>query len=313
MKFLLLGDTHITDRKPERRKDLSYLDTILGKLNQIEQVGIRYKCGVVLQSGDWYDSWRVGSNVTCEMISFLKKSKMEWFCIWGQHDIYGHSAESFSYSSLRILQEAAEVKVLGEEPKLIPSDYHTPDVYLYGASFGQEIPKVVIPKAYNVLIVHQMIGDVPLYPDQELVHPAAFLRKYPNYNLVLAGDYHYRFISQFGGRTCVNPGALVRKTIKEEDLNLLPAVVVFDTDTNDFEIVELKITPSEEIFDLEVKIEKEDPNYERLLAFLENIKRSTNTSVGWKKILSELIAKEKVPDRVIELIDNCVAEVEGVK
>lgn len=311
MKLLLLGDSHITDKKPERRKDENYLDTILSKLNQVEQIGVKYKCEVVIQSGDWYDSWRVGNNVTCEMISFLKKSRMKWFCIWGQHDIYGHSADSFSYSSLRILQEAGVVKVLGKDPVIMDDEIEL-GTHLYGASFGQDVPEV-ITEGYNILVVHQMIGDVPLYPDQDLVHPAAFLRKYPQFNLVLAGDYHYRFAARLGNRVCINPGALVRQTIGENDLKHKPAVVVFDTTNNEFEVVELKVVPSEEVFDLEIKEKKEDPNYERLLEFLENIKKSTNTAVGWKKILAELILKEKAPDRVVALIDGCMFEVEGAK
>ena len=146
--------------------------------------------------------------------------------IFGQHDISGHNASTFIRSPLHVLESSRRVTMLGEEPEYLDGNG---TVAFYGASFGQPIPKPRWEKDFNVLVIHAMIGDKELWPGQELAKPKGFLRKHPNFDLVLCGDYHYPFQQEYQGRWILNAGCLMRKTIGERDQKLIPGVHLFDT------------------------------------------------------------------------------------
>ncbi len=172
-------------------------------------------------------------------------------------------------------------------------------------SFGEEVPKVQDKKAYNILVVHQMICDQPLYPGHQNVHPAAFLRRNPEFNLIVCGDYHYRFASHLGNRIAINPGALMRLELGDIKTCHRPAVVVFDTEENTFEVVELKV--QENIFDL-TEEPKKDEHSQVLAEFLEQLKQKKELRVGWKEILFLLLEKENNPC-ITNIVDDCLKEV----
>lgn len=310
MKILLLGDSHFDNHRPDRRLDADYFATMLGKLIQVVEIYKERKCDVLLQVGDFFNSFRANDEIKSALIAYLREEELRICCVYGQHDISGHSETTFKNSPLRVLEASGVVKILG-------ADYHTlgptffRNIYFYGASFGQKIPKPDDVDAYNVLVVHQMIGDEPLFPGQDIQHPRAFLRKKLDYNLIVCGDYHYRFVEESQGRFCINPGAMIRKTIADKDLELKPAVVVFDTEERAYEIIELNIEPAELIFDISRKKKKGEEDYAALLTFLENLKKSQGTTVGWKEILIHLLDKEKADDDVRTMIDKCILQVEG--
>jgi len=303
--LLLLGDGHFSKRKPENRLDIDYFGAQLGKLNQVAMIYHKHKCDGLLQVGDFFESWRIGHEVVADIISNLDAFKMKIFLVWGQHDIYGHSVESFISSPLMVLIEAGLCTLLLDSP------IHRGLCSFYGAPFGCRVPVPSVDDSYKVLVVHQMVGDKPLFPGQDIVHPQRFLKEHKEYNLIVCGDYHYRFIEERDGRFCINPGALVRKTISERDLEHEPAVVLFDTIENRYEVIKLEVESVEDIFSVKRKEKKGEHDYATLLKFLENLKESRGTYIGWKDILAELIKKDNIPSKVVTMIDECIAEVEG--
>jgi len=233
MKLGIFGDTHYTNRGPSKRKD-DFFATQLAKT--AEALTIFDKCNVdyVLQSGDLFDTHSPANRVKAAVISLLKEHKRKFYCIAGQHDISGHSLGTLPNSPLAVLAASGDIELVGEEGTILrPSGARARnEVHVYGANFGAKIPRPKYPDMYNILIIHAMIGDRELYPGQHLVKPQRFLVEHPEYNLVVAGDYHYSFKANYKGRTIVNAGCLVRKTVSTYDLEHKPAVVTFDTETN---------------------------------------------------------------------------------
>lgn len=309
MNLLLLGDTHFDNHRPDRRLDADYFATMLGKLIQVVKIYKEHGCKVLLQAGDFFNSFRASDEIKSALIAYLREEELRICCVYGQHDIAGHSETTFKNSPLRVLEASGVVKILGDEFYCVGLKESDP-IYFYGASFGQRVPKPVDADAYNVLVVHQMIGDEPLFPGQDIQHPRAFLRKKLEYNLILCGDYHYRFVEESKGRFCINAGAMVRKTIADKDLALKPAVVVFDTDERAYEIIELDVEPAELIFDISRQKKKGEEDYSALLAFLENLKKSQGTTIGWKEILLHLLDEDAADDSVRKMIDECILQVE---
>lgn len=329
MRIGILGDLQLTDKAPQRRVD-DYFQTQLEKVNQALTIFEENGCNTILQPGDFFDAPIVANRVKASIITLLKEYSKKVYCTFGQHDIVGHSKTTLSNSPLMVLQAAEVVEIIDLYNKCIMFDEEknwsfdplvigTIDensdisVCLYGAGFGEEVPEPN-EDGYNILVTHQMIGDRPLWPGQELLGPRAFLRKHPGYDLVVCGDYHYRFVEEWSGRTIVNVGALVRKTIGEFDLEHKPAVGVFDTSNNSLKIFELSVKPIEEIFNFTKDVKKRDSKDNIVLAKLvERLKKGGDRLSGWKHVLLEEMERRKTNEEVKGIINKTLEEVKGKK
>ena len=191
MKLGIIGDTHYTNRGPSKRLD-DFFATQLLKTTEALGIFQEQGCDYIFQVGDLFDSHSVANRVKAAIISLLKQYHVKLLCVAGQHDIVGHSLGTLPNSPLSVL-EAADVIQLLNETTLDLEIAKGFEVQTYGASFGSDIPVPKNPKAYNILVIHAMIGDRELYPGQNLTSPTRFLKNNPAYSLVLAGDYHYSF------------------------------------------------------------------------------------------------------------------------
>jgi len=316
VKIGILGDLQLTNRSPERRLD-NYFETLKDKLQQAFTIFKENSCSCVIQVGDFCDSPTIANRVISSIIEVLIHGLYPislydpidpLCCVYGQHDISGHSKSTLPNSPLAVFESAGLIKMLDDNPHIVGlvSEGSETSVALYGSSFGEGIPKP-FEDNYNVLVTHRMIGNRPLWPGQELVGPRQFLRKYPEYNLICCGDYHYRFFETWNGRTIVNPGAIVRKTISKFDLEHKPAVVIFDTNTSKLEVVELDVKPVEEVFDLTRDIKKKDS--EILSQLVEKLKQGGKKLSGWKHFLVRVLEERKANKKVRDIIDQSLEEV----
>jgi len=297
-----------------RRID-DYWMTLQMKLTQALEIFAEKECDCVLQVGDFFDAPTVACKVKAEIIRLLHifgyYGQNRILCVYGQHDISGHSKYTLPNSPLAILQAARVIKILDDDPVATGTDKDADRdlvTFIYGASFGEPIPEPS-SKFYNILVTHRMIGDRPLWPGQELVGPRQFLRKHPGYNLIVCGDYHFRFTETWNGRTIINPGAIVRKTISKFDLEHKPAVVIFDTDTSELEIVELSVHPPEKVFDLTRIVKKQDNSI--LADLVEKLKSGEKKLSGWKHFLGKVFKIRKSNERSRQIIDECLEEIKN--
>jgi len=307
MRIGILGDLHLTNKAPQRRID-DYWETLKGKVSQALKIFDDKDCKIVIQVGDFFDSPTVANKVKAEVIQLLyqfeRVDQNKIFCVWGQHDISGHSKTTLPNSPLVVLESARVVRILDDIPVMVGDK--DVNICLYGASFGEQVPEP-FEDVYNILVTHRMVGDRPLWPGQELVGPRQFLRKHPNFNLILAGDYHYRFAETWNGRTIINPGAAVRKTISRFDLEHRPAVVVFDVDSNESEVIELDVEPIEKVFDLTSGTKKKDNII--LQELVKRLKGGSRKLSGWKSTLVRVLKETKSSRGVRQVIDETLEEV----
>jgi len=306
MKLGIFGDLHFTNKSPVRRLD-DYFTTQLNKFNQGLDIFEKEECTHIFQVGDFFDAPTASNYVISTIISLLKNRDIVIYCCYGQHDIAGHAEYTLRRSPLKVLESAGVVKILDSTPIEFPnpqsSDNDKRYVKAYASSFGTEVPKTNSDDPYKLLVTHRMIGDRQLYPDQELPSPREFLKANPKYSIILCGDYHYRFIDTYQGRTIINPGCIVRKSINKFDLEHEPAVVTFDVDINESKVHILDFKPVEEIFDLETKGKKDN---EVLLKFVENLKKENTTGTNWKNILLKVLKERKCSVEVRDLIDKAM-------
>ncbi len=313
MKLLILGDAHITNKRPKRRKDVEYLGTCLRKLLQVEDIYRNKNCDLLIQTGDLYDSFKASHEVVAALTRFFRKAEMKVVTTFGQHDISGHSAGTLKKSPLAPLVAGGLLTLAHAESGAVEPFATMP---IIGAGFGEKI--ISNPKYhdlnFNILVVHQMVGNEELYPGQPIVHPNKFLKIHKQYDLIICGDYHYRFLVKDGNRWCINPGAMMRKTAGKRDLVHKPAVVLFDTQTKQPEVIELNVAPVEEAFDLSENAKASELNHESLQKFLDNLKETEGMTISWQHMLTKLFHDKKIGSAVQELISEAIAEVrEGKK
>ncbi len=303
MKLLILGDKHLTDSPPEKRKD-KYYATQFNKFQQELDIGMDAGVEAIIQPGDFFDGSNVGNHVMGDAIRLLKKYNMPMYCIYGQHDISGHTEATWYRSPLRILEEAGVLKLLKADGTQIGGK-----VVCYGASFGADVPEPVDESRFNILVIHKMIGDVPLFPNQDIISPTTFLKKYEKYNLIVCGDYHYSFAVYDAlyepKRWIVDAGCMLRKTTGQRDLDHKPGVYVFDTVKCTLKWKPLEIKPVEDVFDL---VSPKDKKKE-FSDFIESLKASGKFKVGWKNILLRLFRERKTRQEVRDKVDNVMQTV----
>lgn len=306
MKLGILGDLHLHSRAPERRLDSDYLRTCELKLDAA--LKILEDCDVLIQVGDFFDSYAVSNKVTAMAIERIRSRGQHIYCVYGQHDLSGHSASTFHNSPLRVLRSAGVATLLGSCPiSTSTRESKGKDVItMYGASFGEEIPEVNT-EDFTILVTHRMIGDRPLYPGHELVGPRTFLRHNPEFDLVCCGDYHYRFDDGVQDRIILNPGVMMRKSLKEAQMEHEPAVYVVDTQTRRFEIRPIPCEPIEEVMNLEKKEARESIDLE---GFIRKLQLSEAEQVGWKNILLRVMEKRATAKRVRALLTGSMTKLE---
>jgi len=303
MKVGVIGDLHLTNRSPERRQD-DYFQTLLDKLKQAMDIFQKEDCIYVIQVGDFFDSPTVANKVKSGVIRLLLQYLQRILCIYGQHDITGHSSATLPNSPLAVLEPADAIQIIGTWNI---DDKSTPQVTVYGASFGEEIPEPDAD-AFNILVTHRMIGDRPLYPGQPLESPRVFLRQHPKYNLVLCGDYHYAFQDNYQGRVILNPGAIARKNLNDVKMRLQPSVAIVDLTDLSVQMYLLEVQPVEQVFDLhqKMKVTKDQAAMERLVA---DLRESKAIEAGWKSILVRQLEEQNVSQGVKDEIDLALEEI----
>jgi len=284
MKILILGDTHLRYRGPSSRIDDFFL-TQLRKFRAVLDVYKKEKCSLLLQAGDLFNNPRPPNILMSTYITELKSAGVIIRCVLGQHDISMHSLDSVDRSAISVLEAAGVVEILGSVP------------------YQQTIP---VPAGKSVLVVHRMIGDKPLWPGHEPEDPAKFSVKHAGYQLILCGDYHYRFLADTGAGSIVNVGCLVRQTCSKMDKELKPACGVYDTESGQVKFHEIPHQTSDEVFVTPTK--KGDTSDESVVAFIDRLRAEDCVQASFRDNLNRFFEIEKTDPKVQDLILQVVEE-----
>ena len=307
MKIFCLADTHLTTRRPRSRIDVKPIHEVL--LNKLETV---YKHagkegGDVLIAGDIFDGPRSWAALSYFIKLFKKyEDAVSTYVVYGQHDTHFYSEKTRGNTALGILIATGLVRLLNEKSTGIFGELADKTINYYGASFGAAIPKIEDSEAFNVLVIHAGISDRAAYPGHDFTDAEQFLKKH-DFDLIICGDIHSRFIGQVRGKTIVNPGPLWRKT---SDLyNFEPGYYVFDTkprpNEDDWEFYNIPIEKAEAVIDRAVA-EKVAETKALLNSFVDSFEEMTTERSGGKISFDEnlvnLFKKNKTAKAVVEIL-----------
>ena len=298
MKFLVTGDWHIDNSMIKTRKD-NVLAACMDKIGQIFSIAQSHNCDAVLQPGDFFESHKANDFLKQYVIQFLKSgmANIPVYTILGQHDLRYHSS-NINNTPLKVLEAAGVINILKDKPLVYPQD----KVYIYGASWYEEIPRPMRElKGFNILMCHKMIVDSKIWEGQEDHTYGKILLKTTDYDLIVSGDNHKHFImhsgikSSIGKKLLINCGSLLRTRIDQEDHK--PCVYVYNTAPREgepvFEQVYLIVDDFENVIRLaEAKKIKEEN--EKLKEFVKALSVDTQlTGINYKRNVHTHIQENK--------------------
>lgn len=307
MKFALLSDLHLLFDKPVGRLDNTH-ETQKGKLEYVLNWAQENEA-VVLQAGDFFDtprSWRL-LPIYVEFFKYwFKKTDVAVFAIFGQHDTYMYHEDTRDRTLLGVLAKMGLVEILKKEGVSVCSPGESrnktgENVNIYGASYGQEVPKLSKEADVNILVIHAPILKGKLWAGQENYDYApAFLRKHKEYDLILCGDIHQKFIFRDGKRIICNTGCILRKSVDQWDHK--PGFYEYDTETMKILWHEIPHEPPEKAMSRE-HLEKAEQRNEMLDNFIGALKnQDVEIGMSFKENLFDFMEKNKIGQDVKELL-----------
>lgn len=261
---------------------------------------------IILTAGDFFDkprSWYL----LPEVINFLKKYPyVPVYTIFGQHDTYMYHEETRKNTSLGVLESFGLVQILGAEPKTF--DY---EVALYGASFGQDVPTVVDKNVYNILVIHANIYTGPLWPGHKFTRASSFLSRFggKDFDIVLCGDIHRKFLYQTKKRMILNVGPLMRREANEYNFIHKPCFGVLDIDDFSFELIEIPHESAEKVLTRRHLVDPESDG-KILSEFYDVILSESDdpdSEVDVVKNIQEWVKENKVEKAVVKILDEVMS------
>lgn len=232
---LLFTDPHIYGKNPLCRLD-DLTEKQFEKLDEIKTVANRYKVPVLCM-GDITESPNIGYGTFTSLSYILQEIERNLYFVYGQHDLFWHdigSSESTATGALEVsLSNVRRIREFRFDHG-IGFDY---------ANWGEEIQK----SGYRYLMTHIPVvsrGWVSKFDFLKFnVDEKKYLYVedlYKDYNLILCGDWHRRYIFNYKNCTVINPGALTRRKADQDAKNTFPSYVLLQFHPLKYEVMPLQ-------------------------------------------------------------------------
>jgi DNA repair exonuclease SbcCD nuclease subunit len=300
MNFALISDLHLVLKNPEARLD-NIVEDQFQKLEFFIQYAKEHDL-IILQAGDFFDGPR-SYPLLARVADTLAKSDLKIYSVYGQHDQYMRNRD---FTSLDILKRAKLINILSDIPASI--EYESLTVDMYGASFGEKIPKPLYPENYNILVVHHSIAMPEADIKTEFSDAKQFFKEQNEYNLILCGDIHRKFSIIKDERYIFNTGPMIRKTAEEYNFSHKPCFVHFNLDGT-FEWIEIPHREAKFVLTRD-HIAREKQNENMLDDFILEIGKIETEDTDVVKNMLAFIEQNDLEYEVIQIISDTIEEVE---
>jgi len=282
MKLLLTGDWHFTDKAPRTRTD-DYISELHRKIQVLKNHNLP-----ILQPGDLTDTPFLSYLTFRKLLSLLQLSTI--FTVRGQHDLRYRNKGNTPLDALR---DAYEFLRIADS---VPYELEK-NVYLYGASFEEEIPEITTKSSYNILLIHRMISPVKS-EDWHEEEALPFLKKH-NFDLIVSGDNHKSFEAKHLHKRLINCGSLMRSKIDQVDHK--PCYYILDTDTSGLKKHFIPIVEGSKVFDMDLKEESMERN-EDLEAFVTGLSKQKEMGLNLMDNLTAYMKKNNIEEEIRDII-----------
>lgn len=320
-KYAIMGDGHIRASVPEGRCD-TFLVKQFAKWRFVLDTCQQYNVDGLLQPGDLFDLATPTLALLNQVIVMFSGLTFPIYTIPGQHDLLYRSTK-LSRTGMGVLENAGVVEVLDEQGVNRKQEFTK--AFIAGHPYGGDYRRIkdrlkdfehIFPR---ILVTHDNIGDNPLYPGHEYSDCSKFLRAWPEFDLIVVGDYHYPFhVSRKSAETgrkrhIVNCGALMRVSRDERDMLRKPRMYIYDTkDTQKLKRIFIPHDLPAAVFTGKSfnAFDKQDFSLDQaqLQAMIEKLQSSESLGVNFHNVLDEYYSEHSVRPKVQHLIEEVLSE-----
>lgn len=321
MKFMLIGDVHLSDRPPSLRTD-TYTEDILQKLEFAVGTAVEKGCDAVVQAGDIFHL-KAPSRTSHALVQrtgeVLKSGGLPVLIVPGNHDLSNDRLDSLRRQPLGTLGKMTGIDLLmGPHPEF--PLFGLP--YLH--DWGTELPNWMsryrkwaeAQKSENFEFWPLMVTHAPIFPPGE-TPPYEFIGGDDWAMLMGNGDCFYAHIHDPHGAyqpnvetknvTLCNNGAISRGSLHEATLKREPKVTVWDGSPGGFTAVPVPFRPAESVFRLAEK-EDVDEKVSRVEEFLESVGTTTLDGLSLEEVAHQAKVRGLKP-RTLTLIEDLLEQV----
>lgn len=310
MQIAFIGDSHINESQPTNRTD-NYYTALLNKLEFVLKTCTENNIQYLVIPGDIFDKPVVSYGVAGDIYKLLSTYNIKPLVIVGQHDL------SFRYLNERT-SPVLFLELLNKFQLLTPDGVYLNDsTYIKGLSYGETEQKVIINSKCktNILVIHRQVAPKAIGPKVEFLTAKQVVSKYGDFDLIISGDYHYKYAKKFRNTYVVNAGVLCRSTVTDMKRNHKPTMFIFDCNKKRIRSTEIPHRPAEEIFDLSAKLkastrEKIETDIKAVLATeINNIE--SGQIITFRDRLVKRCEQHKIGNHVVKIFDEIYTELGG--
>ncbi len=318
MRLLFFTDSHIRGTSPKNRID-DYVDTLEKKFLEIIDIINNNDIDYVFHGGDLFDRPDVSIAVTSRFSRILKKIKVPFYLVSGNHDVYGHNPQTIDRTMVGLLSELGIFGIINGKEKLFLEKDNI-KVQITGQPYVYDIDDPINRKYYTleevddtvnyaIHIVHGMLLDKPFI--KGVPHTLVDDIKDTKADITISGHYHSGFEKIcIDGKYFINPGSIVRISNSLREIDRRPKVIIIDLN-DDIKIsnVYLKTALSGDLVLDRKEIEKNIFQRERIYEFKQTIDSALNfDKMDINDVLIEVSKTEGLSEEVkIEALKRIAA------
>lgn len=280
--YVVFGDPHIKYTAPTFRKE-TYFEELKDKLNQINIIAKNNQARVITL-GDFFNSY-VEDHFESIMYE-ISDMIYGWFSLIGNHDCK-NTEGNLKGTSFGVLETVGYIRT---EPPAFLDFYH----YFKRETFPKQSKN-------KIALIHDYI--MPKGTKENFEYKEC---KENGYNIVFCGHYHYPFDITVGNTRYINPGSLMRSTVKELQLNRTPEVILFNDQSLDVKHIPLEVKPLIEVSNT-LEENKLDKTFES--KFVDMILKNDLANNNSNDIIN-LLQKNNVEISIIEYIEKKLKELQ---
>lgn len=275
--LLFVGDPHLWSKSPSKRLDVSFMETVLDKIEQAVQIANEKKLLLVFLGDLFHDDTDNDSYMLVKLIRILKKLKQKPITIVGNHE--KTETTLTDGTALAILREANIIDTIENNGIHYEIKINDEKIYIGGTPYGQTIPHDIS----NIIKKNKIEGEFIIWLTH---HDLAFNETYPGAmemyeiigaNIVVNGHIHKTKDSlQIGMTKYFNPGNITR--MSTDCLDHKPSVWEWYP-TNKYTLVQKIINFEKDSFNLignqieaTIKVQKLSTDETQLTKFAQLLK-----------------------------------------
>ena len=207
---IFTADWHLRDTVPVCRTD-DFHNAMWRKVDYIAELGRQYDCPVY-HAGDLFDHWKPSPWLLSHTIDHLPD---KFWTVYGNHDLPQHNLSLSERSGIHTLEAAEAARVLK------------------GTHMGQTPTKehAVRIAGRTIVVWHEGVWKrKPPWPGCTAWQAKDLLKEFPEFDVIVTGDFHTPCVERYKGRLLVNSGSLMRQAADQIDYK--PRVYLWNAEEN---------------------------------------------------------------------------------